>query len=187
MSRNSSSFHGRAAPPPLRVTLGTGHPKFRSMWSARSSSTRTRTAPSTVAGSTPYSWIERGVSDSWCVMRRIVVALRSTSAREVIISLTYRPAPYSRHRRRNAVLVMPAIGASTTGASSSMGPMRRVRAGARAVVTVPFSQTRRALLAECGLAWGYDRGHRRSTSATSPSTTADGRTRRSPTTTARCC
>jgi hypothetical protein len=29
-----------------------------------------------------------GVSDSWCVMRRIVVALRSTRARVVIISLT---------------------------------------------------------------------------------------------------
>jgi len=47
-----------------------------------------RTAASVVAGSTPYSWIERGFSDSWCVMRRIVVALRSTRARVVIISLT---------------------------------------------------------------------------------------------------
>ena len=31
ISRNSSRFHGSAAPPPLRVTLGTGQPKFRSM------------------------------------------------------------------------------------------------------------------------------------------------------------
>ena len=79
-------------------------------------------------------------------MSRIVVALRSTSAREVIISLTYRPAPYSRHSRRNAVFVMPAIGASTTGASSSIGPMRRARAGARVGVTSPFSQTRGPVL-----------------------------------------
>ena len=35
--RNRSRFHGSAAPPPLRVTLGTGQPKLRSMWSARSS------------------------------------------------------------------------------------------------------------------------------------------------------
>ncbi len=31
ISRNSEVFHGRAAPPPRRVTLGTGHPKLRSM------------------------------------------------------------------------------------------------------------------------------------------------------------
>ena len=37
MPRNRSVFHGSAAPPPLRVTLGTGQPKLRSMWSARSS------------------------------------------------------------------------------------------------------------------------------------------------------
>ena len=46
-------FHGSAAPPPLRVTLGTGQPKLRSMWSARSSVTSMRTAAPTVAGSTP--------------------------------------------------------------------------------------------------------------------------------------
>ena len=37
MERNSPVFHGSAAPPPLRVTLGTGQPKLRSTWSARSS------------------------------------------------------------------------------------------------------------------------------------------------------
>lgn len=31
MSRNRPSFHGSAAPPPLRVTFGTGQPKLRSM------------------------------------------------------------------------------------------------------------------------------------------------------------
>ena len=38
-SENRSRFQGRAAPPPFFVTLGTGHPKFRSMWSVRSRST----------------------------------------------------------------------------------------------------------------------------------------------------
>ena len=31
IARNRSVFQGRAAPPPLRVTLGTGQPKLRSM------------------------------------------------------------------------------------------------------------------------------------------------------------
>ena len=53
IAASRSSFHGSAAPPPLRVTLGTGQPKFKSTWSARSSSTRIRTAAPTVAGSTP--------------------------------------------------------------------------------------------------------------------------------------
>ena len=53
IAANRSRFHGRAEPPPLRVTLGTGQPKFRSMWSARSSSASMRTAAPTVPGSTP--------------------------------------------------------------------------------------------------------------------------------------
>ena len=36
----------------------------------------------------------------------------------VTISVTYNPPPYSRHRRRNALFVTPAIGASTTGVST---------------------------------------------------------------------
>ncbi len=48
----------------------------------------------------------------------MVVASRSTSARLVIISHTYSPAPYSRHTRRNATFVIPAMGASTTGGST---------------------------------------------------------------------
>ena len=36
-ARKRSRFHGSAEPPPLRVTFGTGQPKLRSMWSARSS------------------------------------------------------------------------------------------------------------------------------------------------------
>lgn len=56
----------------------------------------------------------------------MVVASRSTSARLVIISQTYSPAPYCRHSCRKAVLVIPAIGASTTGGSTVCGPIRRV-------------------------------------------------------------
>ena len=88
ISRKRSSFHGSAEPPPLRVTFGTGQPKLRSTWSARSSSRSIVTAASTVAGSTPYSWTERVVSESWKRMSRIDSFVRSTSARLVIISLT---------------------------------------------------------------------------------------------------
>ena len=131
MPRNRSVFHGSAAPPPLRVTLGTGQPKLRSMWSARSSVTRMRAARPAVTGSTEYSCTERGFSSGSCEMSRIVSGVRSTSARVVTISDTYRlvapdappasrPAvPYSRHSRRKARLVMPAIGASTTGDSTT--------------------------------------------------------------------
>src|SRR5437763_2549408 len=57
---------------------------------------------------------------------RSVFRLRSTSARVVTISHTYRPAPCSRHSCRNATFVMPAMGASTTGGSTGYGPRRRV-------------------------------------------------------------
>src|SRR3954452_13940846 len=50
----------------------------------------------------------------------MVFGLRSTSARLVIISEMYSPAPYSRHSRRKARLVMPASGASTTGGSTTI-------------------------------------------------------------------
>src|SRR6266498_4719353 len=52
----------------------------------------------------------------------IVFGIRSTTARVMIISLTYNPAPYSRHRVRNGALVTPAIGASTTGGHTRCGP-----------------------------------------------------------------
>src|SRR5690606_6668026 len=63
-------------------------------------------------------------------MMRSDSGVRSTSARDVTISATYRPPPCSRHRRRNAAFVMPAIGASTTGVSTVSGP--RVSGGSRA-------------------------------------------------------
>jgi len=88
MPRNSSVFHGRAEPPPLRVTLGTGQPKLRSMWSARPSLARMRAARPALTGSVQYSWIERGFSSGSVSMSFIVMGVRSTRAREVIISLT---------------------------------------------------------------------------------------------------
>src|SRR6476646_5337564 len=65
----------------------------------------------------------------------MVLASRSTSARDVIISQTYRPAPYSRQSRRNATLVIPAIGASTTGGSTVSDPRCRVVRSAVEVLT----------------------------------------------------
>ena len=50
-------------------------------------------------------------------------ALRSTSARAVIISDTYSPAPNREHTPRNGASVTPAMGASTTGGSTAIGPM----------------------------------------------------------------
>jgi hypothetical protein len=47
-----------------------------------------RTAAPTVAGSTPYTWTERGRSSGSCEMIRIDSSPRSTSAREVTISAT---------------------------------------------------------------------------------------------------
>src|SRR5215469_8942684 len=62
----------------------------------------------------------------------IVTGWRSTSARAVTISQTYSPLTVptfdcssSRHNVRNATLVTPAIGASTTGLASVIGPMRK--------------------------------------------------------------
>ena len=52
-SEKRSRFQGRAAPPPFFVTLGTGHPKFRSMWSVRSRSTSIVAAFAITAGLTP--------------------------------------------------------------------------------------------------------------------------------------
>src|SRR5690606_30582682 len=91
---------------------------------------------------------ERGVSSSPNVTMRSASVLRSTSARLVTISATYSPGsnpvdrPASRHSVRNARLVTPAMGASTTGVATVSGPISRggstvVVSGAE--VTAPFS------------------------------------------------
>ena len=53
MSRSSARCTGSAEPPPLRVTLGTGQPKFMSTWSTPISPTRNRTASPSVWGWVP--------------------------------------------------------------------------------------------------------------------------------------
>ena len=53
IARNRFRLYGSAEPPPRRVTLGTGQPKLRSTWSARSSSAIMRTALPTITGSIP--------------------------------------------------------------------------------------------------------------------------------------
>ena len=53
MRASSPRFHGSAPPPPLRVTLGTGQPKLRSMWATPYSSHRICAARPTVTGSVP--------------------------------------------------------------------------------------------------------------------------------------
>ena len=53
MLRSSPRFSGIAAPPPLRVTLRTGQPKLRSMWSTRPWPTSRATASPVVFGSVP--------------------------------------------------------------------------------------------------------------------------------------
>src|SRR4051794_24634149 len=70
--------------------------------------------------------LRSGSSSSKCA-RRNVLAFPSTYARAVIISLTYNPAPWARHSRRNGAFVTPAIGARTTGTARSSGPMRMGR------------------------------------------------------------
>ena len=62
MAPSRRRFHGSAAPPPLRVTLGTGQPKLRSMWATSCSSHRIFAARAMYAGSTPYSCTDRVVS-----------------------------------------------------------------------------------------------------------------------------
>src|SRR4051794_17551930 len=81
----------------------------------------------------------RGRSVSAKRISRSVLASRSTSARGVIISLTYKPAgrvsvadsACSWHSVRNGALVMPAIGASTTGGQIRAPPAAPRRRGAQ--------------------------------------------------------
>ena len=124
MASNRRGFNGMAAPPPRRVTLGIGQPKFMSTWSTRPSPTSMSTARPMLSGSVPYSWMLRGDSSGAKWARRVVLRWPSTRPRAVTISLTYRPAPNSRHMVRNGALVTPAIGARTTGGHTSSGPMR---------------------------------------------------------------
>ena len=53
MAPSRLRFHGRAAPPPLRVTFGTGQPKLRSTWATPYSAHRISVARPTYVGSVP--------------------------------------------------------------------------------------------------------------------------------------
>ncbi|ABK74981.1 cytospin-A, putative [Mycolicibacterium smegmatis MC2 155] len=103
------------------------------------------------SGSTVYSCSDRGDSSGANVVMCMVTGWRSTSARAVTISHTYRPLTVparaissSRHKVRNATLVTPAMGASTTGLCNAIDPICSAdRAGSRAV-RLTKKKTRRA-------------------------------------------
>ena len=59
-----------------------------------------------------------GANANMCLVR----TLFSTTPRAETISFTYSPAPYERHNWRKVTFVTPAMGASTTGGSTVMGP-----------------------------------------------------------------
>ncbi|SHW58568.1 cytospin-A [Mycobacteroides abscessus subsp. abscessus] len=87
-----------------------------------------------VSGSTEYSCRDRGDSSGEKVVMCSVTGCRSASARAVTISQTYSPltvpvvaSSSSRHSVRNATLVTPAIGASTTGLGNAKDPIRSSR------------------------------------------------------------
>src|SRR4051794_26217429 len=111
-------------------------------------------------GSTPYSCNERGRSSAANWIIRTVFAFRSTSVRDVIISLTYSPPPYDLHSRRNAVLVIPAIGASTTGGSATTRSESRTGEVTSAVIAVPTVPTAPLLIRILGRRNRLDDGRR---------------------------
>ena len=90
-----------------------------------------------------YSCSDRGDSSGPNVVMCMVTGWRSTSARAVTISQTYSPltvparaSSSSRHSVRNATLVTPAIGASTTGLRSAMRPDLQLTGRADSVRTL---------------------------------------------------
>ena len=126
-------LYGSAAPPPLRVTLGTGQPKFRSTWSTAKSLIKISVARAHGHRVDPVQLHATGPAPPGrtaacpCVLRS-----RSTIPRLVIISQTNSPAcppagtapasACSRHSCRYAALVIPAIGAKITGVSTFSEP-----------------------------------------------------------------
>ena len=110
----------RLQPALCLAILGTGHPMLTSTMSAPMPST-TCAAAAILSGSPPKIWIETGRSSSVNSAYSSVRSMPRTSPSELTISVTTRPHPPRRFtRRRNAVSVMPAIGASANGGDSSM-------------------------------------------------------------------
>ena len=92
--------------------FGTGQPMFTSTMSAPIAST-TRAAAAILPGSPPKIWMETGRSSSVYSAYSSVRSIPRTSPSELTISVTTRPQPPWRFtRRRKAVSVIPAIGAS---------------------------------------------------------------------------
>ena len=79
---------GSAEPPPLRVTLGTGQPKFMSTWSTPTLVDQEAHGLAERAGVRAVELHRAGGLGAVEAQHRSVRALRSTSARAVIISDT---------------------------------------------------------------------------------------------------
>src|SRR5688572_26069314 len=103
--------------------FGTGHPILMSTMSAPIPSTICA-ASAILTGSPPKIWIETGRSSSVYSAYSSVRSIPRTSPSLLTISVTTRPQPPCRlTRRRNAVSVIPAIGATTIGDSSGTVPI----------------------------------------------------------------
>src|SRR5687767_9869572 len=105
----------RLQPALCLAILGTGQPMLTSTMSAPMPST-IWAAAAIFAGSPPKIWIETGRSSSVYSAYSSVRSMPRTSPSEDTISVTTRPQPPCRlTRRRKAVSVIPAIGATTNG------------------------------------------------------------------------
>ncbi len=103
--------------------FGTGQPMLTSTMSAPMPSTICAAA-AIFSGSPPKIWIETGRSSSVYSAYSSVRSIPRTSPSELTISVTTRPHPPSRlTRRRKAVSVIPAMGASANAGDRSMEPI----------------------------------------------------------------
>src|SRR5688572_19854879 len=105
----------RLQPALCLAIFGTGQPMLTSTMSAPIPST-IRAAAAIFSGSPPKTWIDTGRSSSVYSAYSSVRSMPRTSPSDDTISVTTSPHPPFRFtRRRNAVSVMPAIGATTSG------------------------------------------------------------------------
>ena len=113
----------RLQPALCLAIFGTGQPMLTSTMLAPICST-TRAASAILAGSPPKIWIDTGRSSSVYSAYSSVRSMPRTSPSLLTISDTTSPHPPWRFtRRRNAVSVMPAMGETTNGDSSSIDPI----------------------------------------------------------------
>src|SRR6187455_3435209 len=113
----------RLQPALCLAIFGTEQPMLTSTISAPMPSTICAAA-AIFSGSPPKIWIETGRSSSVYSAYSSVRSIPRTSPSELTISLTTRPHPPFRFTsRRNAVSVMPAIGARANGGVRSIDPI----------------------------------------------------------------